>query len=90
MTKTEKMVEGMNDFFREIGEKELALPKEWTSELALLTGVKEEYKRRLLEHVPKYRLVPFEKLIPDMFLQALRKREIELKTGRPSEPDPPG
>ncbi len=88
MTHTEKLVEEMNDFFRKIGEKELAIPKEWTSELELLSVVKAEYKTRLLRHVPKYRLLPFEKLIPDMFFQALRKRENELKTGKKGEPDP--
>jgi hypothetical protein len=88
MTHTEKLVEEMNDFFRKIGEKELAIPKEWTSELELLSVIKAEYKKRLLQQVPKYRLIPFERLIPDMFFVALRKREDELKTGRPSEPDP--
>ena len=88
MTHTEKMVEEMNDFFRKIGERELTIPKEWASELKLLNAVKAEYKRRLLRHIPKYRLIPFERFIPDLFLMALRKREGELKTGRPSEPDP--
>jgi hypothetical protein len=88
MTETEKMIQEMNGFFKEIGEKELTIPKQWASELELLTVVKAEYKRRLLQQIPKYRLIPFEKLIPDLFLVALRKRESELKTGRPSEPDP--
>jgi hypothetical protein len=88
MTETEKMIREMNGFFKQIGEEELTIPKQWTSELELLSVVKEEYKRRLLEKIPKYRLIPFERLIPDLFLVALRKRESELKTGRPSEPDP--
>jgi hypothetical protein len=87
MTVTEKMVEEINGLFRMTGDEELVIPK-FESELELLGKIKEEYKRRLLEKVPKYKIIPFERLIPDAFLQALRSRESELKTGRPSEPDP--
>jgi hypothetical protein len=42
--------------------------------------IKVEYKRRLFEKVPKYKMIPFEALVPDMFLMALRKREGELQS----------
>ncbi len=77
MTETEKMIQEMNGLFRMIGDEELVIPK-CTSELELLRKIKEEYKRRLLEKVPKYKAIPSEALIPDMFLQALRSRENEL------------
>ena len=80
MTQTETMVREMNGLFREIGEDELAIP-ECASELELLREVKKEYKRRLLEKIPKYKRIPFESGIPDLFLQALRSRESELKSG---------
>ena len=87
MTQTEKMVEEMNNFFREIGEKELAIPNQLVSERQALSVVKVEYKKRLLRKFPLYRLIPFEKLIPDLFLQALRNRESELQTERPGKSD---
>jgi hypothetical protein len=77
MTETEKMVQEINGLFGMTGDEELKIPK-FESELELLREIKEEYKRRLLEKIPKYRAVPSEALIPDMFLQALRSRENEL------------
>jgi hypothetical protein len=87
MTETEKMIREMNGVLKAVGDDELTIP-ECASELELLSAVKKEYKRRLLDKIPKYRLIPFEKLIPDLFLQALRSRESELKTGKPRQPDP--
>ena len=78
MTETEKMIHELQGFFRMIGEDELTVPKEWASELELLRAVKKEYKKRLRAKIPKYKLIPIEALIPDMFLQALRRQENEL------------
>jgi hypothetical protein len=61
MTETEKMVREMNGLFRMTGDEELVVPK-FDSELELLQKIKAEYKSRLLEKVPKYRLIPFERL----------------------------
>lgn len=82
MTETEKMIREMNGIFRGLGERELSIPKdeEGLSELELLRKVKEEYRNRLLEKMPKYNAIPAE-IIPDMFLQALRNRECELTSG---------
>ncbi len=79
MTETEKMVREMNGIFKQIGEEELPLPTsgEGESELVLLRNIKEEYTKRLRKKIPKYRLIPH-KLIPDLFLEALRNREREL------------
>jgi hypothetical protein len=79
MTETEKMVQEINGLFRMTGDEELLIPK-FESELELLREIKEEHKRRLLEKVPKYRKIHSEEIIPDMFLQALRKREGELQS----------
>jgi hypothetical protein len=83
MTETEKMVRAMNGFFKEMGEDELPFPTGGKpgSELEVLRNVKEEYRRRLLEKIPQYRSLRSEETIPDMFLQALRKRERELTSG---------
>ncbi len=81
MTDTEKMVQEINGLFRMTGDEELVIPR-FESELELLRKVKEGYKRRLLEKVPKYQKIPSEALIPDMFLQALRKREGELQSDK--------
>ena len=78
MTETEKMIQEINGLFKLTGDEELTIQK-CTSELELLRTVKEEYKRRLLDKIPKYRAVFSETLIPDMFLQALRSRESELE-----------
>ena len=78
MTETEKMIQEINGLFKLTGDEELTIQK-CTSELELLRTVKEEYKRRLLDKIPKYRAIPSETLIPDMFLQALRSRECELE-----------
>ncbi len=80
MTPTEKMVQEINGFFAAIGEDKLALPAghERLSELELLRRVKEEYTQRLIRQFPAYRLLP-SRLIPDLFLQALRNREAELE-----------
>ena len=73
------MVQEMNGLFKLTGDDELTAPKEWASELELLRAVKKEYKKRLLAKIPKYKLIPFEALIPDLFIQALRSRESELQ-----------
>jgi lysozyme family protein len=78
MTETEKIIQEINGFFKVTGDEELTIQK-CASELELLRTVKEEYKRRLLDKIPKYRALPSETLIPDMFLQALRSRESELE-----------
>jgi len=80
MTETEKMIQEINGLFKLTGDEELTIQK-CTSELELLRTVKEEYKRRLLDKIPKYRAIPSETLIPDMFLQALRSRESALERG---------
>jgi hypothetical protein len=81
MTPTEKMVQEVNGLFKLTGDDELMVPKEWASELELLRAVKKDYKKRLLAKIPKYKWIPFESLIPDMFIQALRNREIQLDPG---------
>ena len=88
------MVRAMNGFLKEMGEDELPFPTvgKPESELEMLRNIKKEYKRRLLDKVPKYRSLCSEETIPDMFFQALRSRELELTSGdgnkRPNEPDP--
>jgi lysozyme family protein len=79
MTETEQIIQEINGIFKLTGDEGVTIPKEWASELELLRTVKEEYKRRLLDKIPKYRAIPSETLIPDMFLQALRSRESELE-----------
>lgn len=81
MTETEQMIQEMNGIFKLTGDDEVTIPKEWASELELLRTVKEEYKKRLLAKIPKYKLIPSESLMPDMFIQALRSRESELERG---------
>jgi hypothetical protein len=80
MTETEIMIQEINGLFKLTGDEELTIPK-CASELELLRAAKEEYKRRLLDKIPKYRSLPSEALIPDMFIQALRSRESELTSG---------
>jgi len=80
MTETEIMIQEINGLFKLTGDEELTIQK-CASELELLRTVKEEYKRRLLDKIPKYRAIPSEALIPDMFVQALRSRESELQPG---------
>ena len=84
MTETEKMTLEVNEFLRLLGDEPLNVPAPDapTSELAFLRQVKEEYTRRLLQKVPKYRALKSDALIPDMFLQALKSREAELEAGR--------
>ena len=61
-----------------VGDDELPFPAgAEPSELELLKNVQEEYTKRLLEKIPKYRAIPPD-LIPDMFLLALRNRERKL------------
>jgi len=79
MTETEKMLQEMNGLFKLTGDDELTAPKEWASELELLRAVKKEYKKRLRAKIPKYKLIPSEALIPDLFIQALRNRESQLE-----------
>ena len=80
MTETEKVIQEINGFFAAIGEKPLAIleGQAGTSEFEMLRCTKEEYTRRLLQKLPRYRSLP-PALIPDAFLQALRHREGELK-----------
>ena len=81
MTQTEKMVREMNGFFKQLGEDELSFQTigERQSELELLRNVKVEYTRRMRQKIPKYKWISAE-IIPDMFLEALRNRERELKS----------
>jgi hypothetical protein len=81
MTHTEKLVEEINNLFKLTGDEELAIPK-LEPELELVRAIKVEYKRRLLEKVPQFKVLSSEALIPDMFLQSLRKRELELQNDR--------
>jgi len=83
MTETEKMAREMSEFLRLIGDAPLNVPSpsHSTSELEFLRSLKQEYTRRLLEKVPKYRAIKSDALIPDMFLDALRRRETELEKG---------
>lgn len=83
MTPTEEMLRAINGFLVEMGEPEITIPtgEEPLPELTYLRQVKEDYKRRLLEKVPRYQGLP-ENLIGDIFLSALLRREGEL-----SEPD---
>lgn len=80
MTTTEKMIEEINGFFAAIGEARLAIPEcgPEMPEIELLRRAREEYTRRLLEKEPRYRRLPPAQ-IPDMFLQALRTREGEIR-----------
>ncbi len=80
MTTTDKIIEEINGFFAAIGEDRLALPPGGPGmpEIERLRHAKEEYTRRLLKKEPRYRLLP-PPLVPDLFLQALRNREAEIK-----------
>ena len=82
MTPTEKMIQEMNGFFKQLGEEELPFLTSGNqpAELELLRLVKEEYTKRLIKKIPKYRWIPAT-LIPDLFLEALRNRERELLSG---------
>jgi hypothetical protein len=84
MTETEKMLREMNGFLRLVGDEPVNVPDPGasTSELAFLRQVKQEYTRRLLQKVPKYRKLKSDALIPDLFLMALRNREAELEAGK--------
>ena len=79
MTQTQKLLRDMNDFIQQVGDSpiEAPLPSDQLSELEYLRQVKQEYTRRLLEKSPKYNGLPKHE-IPDLFLDALRKREAEL------------
>jgi hypothetical protein len=83
MTETEKMAREMNDFLCALGDEPLDVPfpDHSTSELQFLRALKQDYTRRLLEKMPQYRKYKSETLIPDMFLDALRRREAELERG---------
>jgi len=82
LTRTEKLVQEINLLFKLTGDQELLFPK-FASELELLQVVRAEYKRRLLDKVPQYKVLSSEALIPDMFIQALRNREGELLRDQP-------
>ena len=64
-----------------VGDQPLSVPPPGasTSELAFLKQVKQEYTRRLLQKVPKYGALKSDALIPDMFLDVLRSREVQLE-----------
>jgi len=81
MNLTQKMTVEMNSLFKALGEEEIPAPAmaDFPSELEFLRSIKAEYKKRLFKHVPKYKLIPVESLVPDMFLVALRNREAELE-----------
>ena len=83
MTETDKMAREINEFLRLLGDEPLNAPSpnHPTSELEFLRALKQEYTRRLLQKVPKYRAIKSDELIPDMFLEALRRREAELEAG---------
>ena len=83
MTETDKMAREMSAFLRLLGDEPLKVPAPNHSlpELEFLRILKQEYTRRLLHKVPKYRAFASEALIPDMFLDALRRREAELEAG---------
>ena len=83
MTETEKMAQEINGFLRMVGDEPVTVPApdHLTSELQFLRTLKQEYTRRLLQKVPKYRAFKSDALIPDMFLDALRRREAELEAG---------
>jgi hypothetical protein len=80
MTKTEKMIEEINGLLTALGDDRLEIPevRPGMPEIELLRRAREEYTRRLLLKEPRYRSLP-PALIPDLFLQALRNREGELK-----------
>ena len=80
MTKTETMIEEINGVLAALGDDPLEIPavRPGMPEIELLCRAREEYTRRLLIKEPRYRSLP-PGLIPDLFLQALRNREGELK-----------
>ena len=78
MTVTERMVQEINSLLTALGEAELTVLKlDEQGELEHLRKVREAYTSRLLVKIPQYRSMRAD-VIPDMFLQALRKREAEL------------
>jgi hypothetical protein len=83
MTETEKMVRDMGRFMRSLGDADFSVPEpdRSTSELEYLRTAKQVYVKLLLQKMPKYRVFKSEALIPDMFLDALRRREAELEPG---------
>lgn len=83
MTMTEQMAREMSEFLRLTGDEPLnvLLESGSTPELEFLRALKKEYTRRLLQKMPQYRLLKSEEFIPDMFLDALRRREAELVAG---------
>ena len=80
MTKTEELVQQINSLLPLLGQKPIDLPKipDSASELDLLRAVKQEYKERLFEVIPQYKILKSEALIPDVMMVALRDREAEL------------
>ena len=81
MTKTERLVQDMSRFMRSLGDDAIRLPEpdDSTSELDYLRKVKQAYTQRLLQKMPKYKALKSEALIPDIFLDALRRREADLE-----------
>jgi hypothetical protein len=78
MTVTERMVQEINSLLTALGEAELTVLKlDEQGELEHLREVRQAYTARLMEKMPRYRPMRAD-VIPDMFLQALRKREAEL------------
>jgi hypothetical protein len=64
-----------------LGDDKIRLPEldDSTSELGYLRKVKQVYTQRLLQKMPQYKALKSEALIPDIFLDALRRREADLE-----------
>ena len=73
----------MGQFIRSLGDADYSVPApdRSTSELEYLRTAKPIYIQLLLQKMPKYKALKSEALIPDMFLNALRRREAELEAG---------
>jgi hypothetical protein len=81
MTKTEKLVQDMSRFMRSLGGEAIRLPEpdDSASELEYLRKVKQVYTQHLLQKMPQYKALKSEALIPDIFLDVLRRREVDLE-----------
>lgn len=81
MNPTEALLSQVNALLKAMREPELALrtASQPETELELALRVKEAYLIRLLKQRPEYRTLP-PRMLPDMFWQALLRREDELQT----------
>lgn len=77
MTATRQLTNDINSFFRATGQAELPVFGE-ESEWAELKKVKPAYTARLLEKMPQFKSIS-PQIRPDIFLQALNRREAELE-----------